>query len=87
MFIDIFGNIFREDFDKAITLKPNETIEQQASKKYLEGIATQSGFKKPNVKEITNLYNFLNTMDQRRNTHWPTVFPWLVEEFAKYNLK
>ena len=87
MFIDIFGNIFREDFDKAITLKPNETIEQQASKKYLEGIATQSGFKKPNVKEITNLYNFLNTMDQRRNTHWPTVFPWLVDEFAKYNLK
>ena len=87
MFIDIFGDIFREDFNKAIALKPDATIEQQASKKYLEGIATQSASKQPNVKEITNLYNFLNTMDQRRNTNWPTVFPWLVDEFAKYNLK
>jgi MoaA/NifB/PqqE/SkfB family radical SAM enzyme len=87
MFIDIFGDIFQEDFQRAIDLKPELTPEQQSSKNYLRGIAQQSGSKGPNIKEITNLYNFLNTMDQRRNTHWPTVFPWLVDEFAKYNLK
>jgi hypothetical protein len=87
MFIDIFGDIFQADFARAIELKPDATPEQQASKKYLEGIAQQSVSKQPNVKEISTLYNFLNTMDQRRNTHWPRVFPWLVDEFAKYNLK
>jgi hypothetical protein len=86
MYIDIFGDIFAEDFDRALALKPTTTPEQQNSKNYLQGIAKQSGSNLPNLKEITNLFNFLNTMDQRRNTHWPTVFPWLVSEFAQHGL-
>jgi MoaA/NifB/PqqE/SkfB family radical SAM enzyme len=86
MFIDIFGGIFSKDFDRALALKPESTLEECASKNYLRGIAVQSTRPEPNTKEITRLFNFLNTMDQRRNTHWPTVFPWLVDEFARYNL-
>lgn len=86
LFIDIFGDIFHNDFSRAIELKPEQTPEELASKKYLIGIAKQSGHGGPKPKEIRRLFDFLNTMDHRRNTHWPTVFPWLVGEFGKYNL-
>jgi len=86
MFIDLFGDIFCEDFDLAISLKPTQTPEEIASKQYLVGIAKQSQHGGPKPKQIRELFDFLNTMDHRRNTHWPTVFPWLVDEFKKYNL-
>lgn len=86
MFIDLFGDIFREDFDRAISSKPDHTPEEIASKNYLIGIAKQSYHGGPKPKQIRRLFDFLNTMDNRRNTHWPTVFPWLVDEFKKYNL-
>jgi organic radical activating enzyme len=86
MFIDIFGDIFAEDFKRALEFKPSGTLEQQSSKNYLEGIARQSGSKGPNPTEIKNLYNFLNEMDRRRSTNWRDVFPWLVDEFDKHGL-
>jgi MoaA/NifB/PqqE/SkfB family radical SAM enzyme len=86
MCIDQFGDIFREDFDRAIELKSDQTPEDLASKNYLIGIAKQSGSHGASPEKIHRLFNFLNKIDQRRNTHWPTVFPWLIEEFKKYNL-
>lgn len=84
MFIDLFGGIFQTDFDRAIELKPAQTPEEIASKNYLIGIAKQSRHGGPKPEQIRELFDFLNTMDHRRNTHWPTVFPWLVDEFKKY---
>ena len=86
MFIDIFGDIFAEDFNRALELKSNKTPEEQSSRSYLEGIAKQSSNKGPNIKEITNLYNFLNEMDRRRSTSWQKAFPWLIDEFKKHNI-
>lgn len=86
MFIDIFGDIFSDDFARALALKPTDTDEQRSSKTYLAGIAKQAAHTGPNIKEITNLFNFLNSNDHKRGTSWPQVFPWLVDEFAKYNL-
>jgi hypothetical protein len=86
MFIDIFGNIFQQDFAQALSLKPVQTPEQIASRNYLKGIAQQSASGQPNVVMIKKLHDFLNTMDQRRSTNWRSVFPWLVEEFSKYQL-
>lgn len=85
MAIDMFGDIFKEDFDRAIALKPSVHLEQQQSKRYLEGIAAQSCYRGPQPLIIKKLQTFLTEMDRRRNTHWPTTFPWLVEEFNKYN--
>lgn len=85
--IDIFGDIFAKDFERALALKPETTPEQIASKKYLQGIAQQSTSGKANTSEITNLFNYLNELDRRRGTNWHKVFPWLEDEFAKYNLK
>lgn len=87
MFIDIFGDIFQKDFERAVALKPSKTPEQQKSRDYLQGIARQSVHRGPNLQEIERLFYFLNTNDQRRSTSWPSTFPWLVEEFARYNLK
>jgi hypothetical protein len=87
MFVDLFGDIFQEDFARAIELKPMNTPEQKASRNYLEGIAQQSAHGGPKPKQICELFDFLNTMDQRRHTSWPQVFPWLVDHFAQYNLK
>jgi hypothetical protein len=53
----------------------------------LQGIAQQSAHRVPNVPEIKKLFSFLNENDRRRHTHWPTVFPWLVDEFAQHDLK
>ena len=86
MFIDIFGDIFAEDFDRILDLKPERTPEEISSKKYMAGIAKQSKNNEPNVLEIDKLFNFLNTMDYRRKTNWRELFPWLVTEFRKYNL-
>jgi len=85
--IDIFGDIFVDDFKRAIDLKPEQTPEEISSKNYLIGIAKQSANKQPNIEHITDLYHYLNQLDQRRNTNWRTVFPWLVDEFAKYSVK
>jgi hypothetical protein len=86
MFIDIFGNIFEKDFEKALALKSDKTPEQQASKQYLAGIAHQASSRSPNVPMIKKLYNFLNEIDHRRNTNWRNTFPWLIAEFDKYQL-
>ena len=86
MFIDIFGDIFIDDFDRALELKPNVTPEEQSSRLYLAGIAKQSASMGPNVTAIQNLFNFLNEIDRRRNTDWKITFPWLITEFAKYSL-
>lgn len=86
MFIDIFGDVFVEDFEKSLALKLDNTPEEKSSKQYLKGIATQSANSGPNIPEITKLFNFLNQMDQRRSTDWRKTFPWLINEFEKYGL-
>lgn len=86
MFIDIFGDIFREDFNRALDLKLTRTPEEISSKRYLEGIAKQSYSRVPNVKEIKNLYLFLEEMDRRRKTDWRQTFTWLEDEFKKHEI-
>ena len=86
MFIDIFGDVFSEDFDRILDLKLERTPEEISSKNYMAGIAKQSKHNQPNVAEIGKLFDFLNKMDQRRKTNWRELFPWLVTEFRKYNL-
>lgn len=87
MFIDIFGDIFADDFEKAIDLKPTNTPEQIASRNYLAGIAKQCAAGTGDIVKIKKLFDFLNQNDRRRGGSWPLTFPWLADEFAKYNLK
>lgn len=83
----IFGSgVFDEDFKKIINLLPNDTDYEKTQVPYMEGIAKGVAQSKPNVDLIGKLKSYLDEMDRRRGTHWPDVFPWLVEEFKKYKL-
>lgn len=86
LFIDIFGDIFSQDFQRALALKPTNTPEQNASRNYLVGIAKQARSRKPNVPMIHKLYAFLNDLDRKRATDWRKTFPWLINQFGKYQL-
>lgn len=83
----IFGSgIFDDDIEEIIRLLPNSTEYEKSQVPYMEGIAKTVAQSKPNIDLIRKLKSYLDEMDYRRGTHWPDVFPWLVEEFKKYNL-
>lgn len=84
MVIDIFGDIFKEDFDRAIGYMPNILPEHQLVRNYLIGIQKQSGNTGINLTRIEKLYTMLETFDQKRNTKWRNIYPWLVELFEKH---
>ena len=81
LFIDIFGDIFRPDFEHALHLMPDLTPEQRNTKNYLRGIAKQSASSYPNTEEVFKLRTFLDEMDRRRQTDWRDVYAWLIPVF------
>lgn len=83
MFIDILGDVFVDDFNKALELMPVDTLEQKQTCEYLRGIALQSAGVGPNATECLKLRTFLDEMDRRRNTDWKQCFPWLQPVFSK----
>jgi len=84
MFIDMFGDAFTEEFDRALALMPDREPEHRSAKSYLKGIRDQAKSKEPNLTEIKNLYIFLDKMDERRNTDWRSVYPKLVKLFQQH---
>lgn len=84
MFIDMFGDVFKEDFDRAINLMPTEFPEHQSVRDYLIGIRDQSSNTGINLTRIEKLYTMLETFDKRRKTNWRGVYPWLVELFKQH---
>jgi organic radical activating enzyme len=84
MFIDMFGDIFKDDFDRAINLMPTEFPEHQSVKNYLIGIREQAGNTGIDLTKIEQLYIILEQLDKRRNTNWRSVYPWLVDLFQQH---
>jgi hypothetical protein len=84
MFIDMFGDVFKDDFDRAINLMPIEFPEHQSVRNYLMGIRDQSSNTGINLTRIEKLYTMLETFDERRKTNWRSVYPWLVELFKQH---
>jgi hypothetical protein len=83
MFIDIFGDLFAEDFKKTLSMMPQDDQDQSNTYRYLQGIAKQSAANTVNRLEVQKLKTFLDEMDRRRNTDWQKVFPWLASVFTK----
>lgn len=84
MFIDIFGDVFNKDFELAINQMPNVLPEHQSVRDYLIGIKHQSANTGINLTRIEKLYKILEIFDQRRNTNWRNVYPWLVDLFEQH---
>jgi len=75
MYIDIFGDLFREDFDRCLAaFNPD----RKEIRNYLQGIANQSVSCGVNPTQIRLLRGVLDELDRRRNTDWRKTFPWLV---------
>jgi hypothetical protein len=84
---DIFGKeLFDNDFNIIDSLMLEDSEFNLNIKKYMQGIHSQISNSSPNIKEITNLKNFLENIDKRRSTDYTKLFPWLVEEFKKQGL-
>ena len=84
MLIDMFGNIFEDDFNRAIDLMPTQSPEQLNAKEHLKDIREQVKQSQPDLTKIKKLCIFLNNMDQRRGTNWRSVYPWLEELFQQH---
>jgi hypothetical protein len=83
MFIDIFGDLFVEDFEKTLCMMPQDDQDQSNTYRYLQGIAQQSAANPVNLPEVQKLKTFLDEMDRRRGTDWREVFPWLDPVFKQ----
>lgn len=77
LFIDMFGDEFTNDFNRAIDIMPTREPEHRSAKEYLKGIRDQAGSGKPDLTRIKKLYTMLNKLDSRRDTHWKNVYPYL----------
>ena len=80
----MFGDVFKDDFDRAINLMPTEFPEHQSVRDYLIGIRDQSGDTGINLTMIEKLYTMLEQFDKRRKTNWRSVYPWLVGLFKQH---
>lgn len=76
------GKVFAKDFEKILELMPQHTTVQKAQHQAMQGIATTSLSSKNNTDQINKLKQYLSTLDQRRNTHWPSHFAWLNQDFS-----
>ena len=83
MHVDILGDVFVDDFNRAIQIMPENDAEQINIKKYLQGIAQESASKGFDTEEIIKLREFLTELDRRRATNWQRVFPWLEPIFQQ----
>lgn len=84
------GEVFKEDF-KIILDIMNESKHlhtwYEKVLPYMEGISKQMSASQPKLQKIQELHDLLNELDRRRGTNWPNIYPWLAEEFNKYNLR
>lgn len=73
---------FLDDFEKILSLMPTDNEEQKMSLATLEGIFTTMKNNPVNVEGINRLKDYLSALDQRRNTNWRVLFPWLDRDFS-----
>lgn len=76
-----FGNYFNDTFEEIIKLMPDEEPYQKAQKEHMIGLANAQKDQLPDIIRIQKLQKYLDLLDQRRNTNWRAVFPWLSEDF------
>ena len=71
-------DVFEKDLETILSLMPQSTASQQASRSHMQGIATYLNTSQQDLEKIKNLQNYLTELDCRRGTNWKLLFPWLV---------
>lgn len=76
----IFGNnVFGREFEEILNLMPVADESQSSTKLQLESVANRLAQSHKDQEKINKLKDYLTILDQRRNTVWQTMFPWLVD--------
>jgi hypothetical protein len=75
------GGIFDQALEEIISLMPANTDLQQSSREQMQGIALALKGSQRSLDQILRLKQYLDSLDQRRNTNWRTLFAWLDESF------
>jgi organic radical activating enzyme len=91
------GDVFADDFKEIIAImeRSADGLEEGDNTKrwylqfaeYMRGIAQQVASSQPNVLKLKELHDYLNELDRRRGTRWPRLYPWLINEFERHNIK
>ena len=81
---DIFGGeLFVDDFKEIIESMPRHTEDQERFVDHMVGIAKQISSAIADQEMIGYLREYLDIIDNRRNTNWKQTFPWLEDQFRK----
>ncbi len=78
----IFGDgVFNDAMDEILRLMPTYNIIQKTAKEQMQSIADALVKSDRDLKQIEKFKKHLDTLDQRRNTNWRTLFAWLDNSF------
>ena len=79
----IFGRgVFNDDFEKILNLMPEHTDVQRSQKSMMNGISESLKKTDINLEKVELLKQYLDQLDQRRNTNWRNLFSWIDQEFS-----
>ena len=67
--------------DEIISLMPADSNSQKSSREQMQGIAIALKESQRSPDQIIRLKQYLDSIDQRRQTNWRTLFTWLDESF------
>ena len=78
----IFGNgVFNIAMDEILSLMPTDNIMQKSAKEHMQSIADALVKSNRKSEQIEKFKSYLDSLDQRRNTNWRTLFAWLDNSF------
>ena len=75
------GSVFDQAFTDILSLLPTGTLDQVAVKDQMRSMGQSIASSTRDINKINSLKNYLDILDQRRNTNWRTLFAWLDESF------
>lgn len=81
----IFGPYLTEYMDKLVSasMPLRENKPGLSDITYLDGFATQIKSSAVNKEMLTELRDYLDELDKRRNQNWRSIYPWMDEIFIK----
>jgi hypothetical protein len=79
---ELLGHYAKGYFEDLLSTVP----EDDHRKSYLYGFEKQVTTHEVNKDQLRRLRNYLDKIDQRRNTDWKSLYPYLVEIIEKENI-
>jgi len=79
----VFGHYLTEYVDKLLASAQHLKIPHFPDISYLDGFGVQIKTAPINKEMITELRNYLDELDKRRNQNWRSIYPWMDEIMIK----